>query len=345
MEYSAETIASIVNGKIIGNPDVTVNEFAKIEEASPGSLSFLANPKYVKYLYTTEASVVLISKDLLPDHKVKPTLIVVDDAYQALAVILEFYKKNQQIPKGKEKPVFIHKSAQLGKDLYIGAFSYIGENSVISDNVKIFPQVFIGNNVKIGQNTIIYPGVKIYNDVIIGKNCIIHAGTVIGSDGFGFAPQPDGSYKKIAQIGNVIIEDNVEIGANCTIDRATMGSTIIKKGTKLDNLIQVGHNVSIGENTVIAAQTGIAGSTKIGKNNMIGGQAGFVGHITVGNNVKIAAKTGVTKNTPDNATLSGAPAMDAHEFFKNFAVFKQLYKFYKEFLNLKNLFYKQNNKL
>ena len=270
MEYTAQALASLLGGEVVGNPEVTVREFAKIEEAGKGMLTFLANPKYVKYLDQTEASVVLISKDLVPSKPVNPTLIVVDDAYKALAVLLEFYQKMGQERKGKEKYSYIHKSAKLGEDVYVGSFAYISENVVIGDNVKIFPHVFIGENVKIGKGTVIYSGVKIYHDTIIGENCIIHAGTVIGSDGFGFAPQQDGTYKKIAQIGNVIIEDDVEIGANCTIDRATMGSTIIRKGVKLDNLIQVAHNVEIGSNTVIAAQTGIAGSTKIGKNNMIG---------------------------------------------------------------------------
>ncbi len=335
MQYTAQALASLVGGEIKGDPNTTVTEFAKIEEAGPGTLTFLANPKYVRYLDSTDASIVLISKHLVPDREVKPTLIIVDDAYKALAVLLEFYQKMQHTRKGKEKHAFIHKSARLGKDVYVGAFAYISENTVIEDEVKIYPHVFIGENVRIGKGTVIYPGVKIYNDTIIGKNCIIHAGTVIGSDGFGFAPQADGSYKKIAQIGNVIIEDDVEIGANCTIDRATMGSTVIRRGVKLDNLIQVAHNVEIGDNTVIAAQTGIAGSAKIGRNNMIGGQAGFVGHIRVGNNVKVAAKTGVTKDVPDNQTLLGEPAMPAKEFTRNYAVFKNLYKFYSEFLDLK----------
>ncbi len=335
MEYSAQAIAALVNGKIIGDPQVTVKDFSKIEEATEGSLTFLANPKYLKYLKNTEASIVLISKDLVPSYQVKPTLIVVDDAYKALAVLLEFYKKMTHTRKGREKNSYVHSSAKIGKDVYIGAFVYISENCVIGDRVQIYPHVYIGENVRIGEGTVLYPGVKIYNDTVIGKNCIIHAGTVIGSDGFGFAPQEDGTYKKIAQIGNVIIEDDVEIGANCAIDRATMGSTIIRRGVKIDNLVQVAHNVEIGENTVIAAQTGFAGSTKIGKNNMIGGQAGFAGHIKIGNNVKIGAKSGVIKDIEDNQTILGQPAMPFREYSRNLAVFKRLHQFYSEFLDLK----------
>ncbi len=335
MEYSAQAIASLLNGEIIGDPNISIKEFAKIEEAKKGNLTFLANPKYLKYLDSTEASIVLISRELLPSKKVKPTLIVVDDAYKALAVLLEFYQKMSHTRKGKEKNAFIHKTAKIGEDVYVGAFAYISENVLIGDRVQIYPHVYIGENVVIGEGTVIYPGVKIYNDTKIGKNCIIHAGTVIGSDGFGFVPQEDGTFKKIAQIGNVIIEDDVEIGANCTIDRATMGSTILRKGVKLDNLIQVAHNVEIGENTALAAQVGIAGSTKIGKNNMVGGQAGFAGHLKVGNNVKIGAKTGVTKDIKDNQTIIGQPGMPASEFSRNFAVFKQLARLYQEFNELK----------
>ncbi len=324
MEYTAQALASLVNGEIKGNPQTTVTDFSKIEEAQKGSLTFLANPKYAHFLDKTKASIILISKNLVPEKEIDATLIVVDDAYKALAVLLDFYKKMDKKRKGRELQSFTHRTAKVGKRVYRGAFSYIGANAVIEDDVQIYPHVYIGDNVKVGKGTILYPGVKIYNDCVIGKNCIIHAGTVIGSDGFGFAPTEDGTYKKIAQIGNVVIEDDVEIGANCAIDRATMGSTIIRKGVKLDNLIQIAHNVEVGENTVMAAQVGIAGSTKIGKNGMFGGQAAITGHIKVGDNVKLTAKAGVTKSVKDNSILMGAPAFDIKQFQRSFAVFKNL---------------------
>ncbi len=326
MEYTAQALASIVNGEIKGDPDVTIAEFSKIEEARPGTLTFLANSKYTKYLKQTEASIVLISKDLVPDEQVKPTLIIVDNAYESLAVLLEFYQKAKQRRTGRERPSFVHRRAKIGKGVYIGAFSYISKNAVIEDNVQIYPNVFIGENVKIGEGTVLYAGVKIYPDTIIGKNCIIHAGVVIGSDGFGFAQREDGTFKKIAQIGNVIIEDDVEIGANTTIDRATMGSTIIRQGVKLDNLVQVGHNVEIGKHTVIAAQAGLAGTTKIGNFCMIGGQTGFAGHLRVGDNVKIAAKSGVTSNLEGNQIVGGIPPAPFKDFRKNLIVARKLYK-------------------
>ncbi len=335
MEYTAQALASIVNGEIKGDPDVTVKEFAKIEEAGPGTLTFLANPKYAKYLDTTEATIVLISKHLVPQKEVKPTLIIVDNAYESLAILLEFYQKSKQKRRGRERPSFVHRKARIGRGVYIGAFSYISRNAVIGDDVQIYPNVFIGENVKIGAGTVIYPGVKIYSDTIIGRNCIIHSGTVIGSDGFGFAQREDGSFKKIAQIGNVVIEDDVEIGANCTIDRATMGSTIIRKGVKLDNLVQVAHNVEIGKHTVIAAQVGLAGTTKIGNYCMIGGQAGFAGHLKVGDNVKIAPKSAITGDIEPNQILGGIPAVPHKEFLKNLIVSKKLYKLVEEINQLK----------
>ncbi len=344
MEYSAQALASVVNGEIKGNPDVTVSEFSKIEEAAPGTLTFLANPKYSKYLFTTKASIVLISRDLVPDKEVAPTLIIVDNAYEALAVLLEFYQKHQQQLKGKEKPLFVHKTARIGKNVYLGSFSYIAKNAVIEDDVKIYPHVYIGENVRIGSGTIIYPGVKIYYDTVIGKNCIIHAGTVIGADGFGFAPQEDGTFKKIAQIGNVIIEDDVEIGANSAIDRATMGSTVIKKGVKLDNFVHIAHNVVVGEHSAIAAQAGISGSAKIGSHTMIGGQVGVVGHIKIGSNVKIVPKSAITSSVPDNQVIGGIPAVPRRDFLKNLIVSKKLHQLYEDIEKLKKELNELKNK-
>jgi UDP-3-O-[3-hydroxymyristoyl] glucosamine N-acyltransferase len=326
MEYTAKSIAELLQGEVIGNIHQKVTTIAKIEEATPGSLTFLANPAYSNYLYTTKASVVLIGKDSVPETKVKPTLIVVEDAYKAFAMLVDIYQKfkNEDFV-GIEEMAFIHKKAILGTKIYVGAFAYISKNASIGDNVKIYPHVYIGPNVQIGDSTILYPGVKIYHDCKIGKNCIIHAGTIIGADGFGFAPQKDGTYMKIQQIGNVIIEDNVEIGANAAIDRATLGSTIIHKGVKLDNLIQVAHNVEIGENTVIAAQTGIAGSTKLGKNCLIGGQSGFVGHIKIANKTNIGAQAGIVKSIKkENTMLLGSPAFDLTKFHRSYSVFKNL---------------------
>lgn len=325
MKFSAKRIAEYLNGEIIGDPDVVVDSFSKIEEGKEGSLSFLANPKYTPYLYKTNASIVIVDKDYPNLDKIKPTLIKVANAYQAFASLLKLYDAVfSPEKKGIEEPAFIDETAKYGKDVYIGAFSYIGKNVEIGNNVKIYPQVYLGDNVKIGDNTIIRPGVKIYNDCVIGNNCTIHSGTIIGSDGFGFAPQESG-YEKVYQIGNVIIEDNVEIGANTTIDRATLGSTVIKKGVKLDNLIQVAHNVEIGEHTVIAAQTGISGSTKLGKYCMVGGQAGFVGHISIADEVKIAAQSGVEKTVKNpGEILQGSPAYNARQYQRSYVVFRKL---------------------
>ncbi len=326
MEYTAKAIADILDGEVIGNPRTKVNTIAKIQEAHEGALSFLANPMYENYLYTTKASIVLVNKDFKPKDKVKATLIKVDDAYKAFATLVEIYQNFKQTEKtGIEEFAFIDPSAQIGKQVYIGSFSYIGKNVKIGNNVKIYPQVYIGDDVLIDDNTTIYPGVKIYHQTKIGKNCIIHSGTIIGSDGFGFAPQKDGTYKKIQQIGNVIIEDNVEIGANTVIDRATLGSTVIKKGVKLDNLIQIAHNVEIGENTVMAAQSGVSGSTKLGKNCMIGGQVGFVGHIQVADYTKVGAQAGVSKNVNRKGTvLMGSPAFEIRDFQRSYVGFKHL---------------------
>ncbi|MEA3316410.1 MAG: UDP-3-O-(3-hydroxymyristoyl)glucosamine N-acyltransferase [Bacteroidota bacterium] len=336
MKYTAKIIADFINGEIIGNPEAIVTEVAKIEEGTPESISFLANPKYNEYLYTTNSSVVIINKDFKIEKEIKTTLIKVDDAYKSFAKLLELHEKNKKTKSGLSKKAYKAKSAKIGKGVYIGEFVSIGENVVIKDKVKLFPHVYIGDNTIIEENTTINSGVKIYNDCSIGKNCIFHSGVIIGSDGFGFAPQADNNYKKVPQVGNVIIEDNVEIGANTAIDRATMGSTIIRKGVKLDNLIQIGHNVEIGENTVIAAQTGVAGSTKIGRDCMIGGQVGFVGHIKIGDRVKIAAQSGISSSIKDDIVVQGSPAFDYGKYQKSYVLFRKLPDIYKEIRELKN---------
>jgi UDP-3-O-[3-hydroxymyristoyl] glucosamine N-acyltransferase len=324
MEFSAQQIADLLNGKIEGNADIKVNTIAKIEEGKAGSLSFLANPKYNAYIYTTDASIVLVNEDFTADKTIKATLIRVKDAYQAFASLLDVYNQYKQNKVGISPVAVIEKSAEIGDNVYIGAHAYIGHHSKIGENSKIYPNVYIGDNVVIGENTTVYSGVNIYTDCRIGNECTLHSGVVIGSDGFGFAPSTNEAFKKVPQIGNVVIEDNVEIGSNTTIDRATIGSTIIHKGVKLDNLIQVAHNVEIGENTVIAAQTGISGSTKIGRNCMIGGQVGFAGHLKIGDNVKIGAQTGLMKNVENDAIVQGSPAIPYRNFFKSSAVFNEL---------------------
>ena len=312
MEFSADQIAMIIDARVEGNPSAAVSSFGKIEEAVAGQLSFLANPKYEEYLYSTNASIVIINESFELKQPVQATLLRVEDAYSAFAVLLNKYQELQtQQLSGIQQPSFIASSAVLGDNVFVAAFSYISDNVKIGYNVKLFPGVFIGENVTIGDHCILHPGVKIYKDCIIGKHVIIHSGTVIGGDGFGFAPMADGTFKKIPQIGNVIIEDYVEIGSNATIDRATMGSTLIKAGAKLDNLIQVAHNVEIGNNTVIAAQTGVSGSTKIGNSVMIGGQAGIVGHITIADGSKINAQSGVSKSIKvPESVVTGTPAYE-----------------------------------
>jgi len=326
MTFSASQIALIINGKIEGDPSVSVNSFGKIEEAKAGQLSFLANPKYEDFLYSTHASVIIINEDYILKNPVSSTLIRVTDAYTAFAVLLAKYQEmmTQQLT-GIQQPVYIAKTAKYGDQVFIGAFAYLGENVIIGKETKIFPNTYIGDNVTIGNNTIIHPGVKIYHDIIIGNNVTIHAGTVIGSDGFGFAPQTDGSFHKVPQIGNVIIEDNVEIGANTTIDRATIGSTIIRAGVKLDNLIQIAHNVEVGSFTVIAAQAGVSGSTKIGKGVMIGGQAGLAGHLQLADGSKINAQAGLGKSlkTPGTA-VTGTPAYDYGQAIRSQAIARNL---------------------
>lgn len=326
MQFSAEQIAGIIKGKIEGDAGAVVSSFGKIEEAGKGQLSFLANPKYEDHLYTTQASIIIINDILELRQPVGATLIRVPDAYSAFAVLLDKYQQiRTQHLSGIEQPSFIHATAKTGNNIYLGAFAYLGENVVIGDDVKIFPNAYIGNNVSIGAGSIIHPGVKIYRDCIIGKEVVIHAGTVIGSDGFGFAPQADGSFRKVPQIGNVVVEDNVEIGANAAIDRATIGSTIIRSGSKLDNLIQVAHNVEVGNNTVIAAQAGVSGSTKIGNNVMIGGQAGIVGHIQIADGTRINAQSGVSKSikTP-NTAVTGTPAYDYASSLRSQALSRNL---------------------
>jgi UDP-3-O-[3-hydroxymyristoyl] glucosamine N-acyltransferase len=312
MELSAAQIALIISGQVEGNADISVASFGKIEEAQAGQLSFLANPKYENYLYSSNASIIIINDALQLRQPVSATLIRVPDAYSAFATLLAKYEqiKTQQLT-GIEQPVYMHATSKMGNNVYLGAFAYLGENVVLGNDVKIFPGVYLGNNVTIGDNTIINAGVKIYHDCVIGKNVCIHAGTVIGSDGFGFAPQADGSLKKVPQIGNVVIEDNVEIGANATIDRATIGSTIIRSGAKLDNLLQIAHNVEVGNNSVIAALCGVSGSTKIGKNVMIGGQAGIAGHLFIADGSKINGQSGVSKSMKQpNTAVTGTPAYD-----------------------------------
>jgi UDP-3-O-[3-hydroxymyristoyl] glucosamine N-acyltransferase len=312
MKFTATQISTLINGKIEGNADVTVSSFGKLEGAEPGQLAFLANPKYEEFLYSTKASVIIINDTQQVEKKVNATLIRVPDAYSAFAIILSEHEKMATANlTGIQQPVYIASTATMGENIFIGAFTYIGDNVKIGKNVKLFPQVYIGDNATIDDNSILFPGVKIHHDCVIGKNVTIHAGSVIGGDGFGFAPQQDGSFKKVPQIGNVVVEDNVEIGANAAIDRATIGSTLIKSGAKLDNLIQIAHNVEVGNNTAIAAQVGISGSTKIGNNVMIGGQAGIVGHLHIADGSKINGQSGVSKSikTP-NTAVTGSPAFD-----------------------------------
>ncbi|HUX56041.1 MAG TPA: UDP-3-O-(3-hydroxymyristoyl)glucosamine N-acyltransferase [Bacteroidales bacterium] len=325
MEFTATTIAGFLKGEIEGNPDIKVNTVAKIEEGYEGALSFLANPKYEHYIYTTGSSIVLVNKDFVPSEKIIATLIRVDNAYEAFASLLRLVDESRPRKKGIHATAIIEASAIIGSDVYIGPYAYIGENCIIGDGCSVYPYVFIGDNTKVGKNCIFNPGVKIYHDCHVGEGCIIHAGTVIGSDGFGFAPQSENEYLKIPQLGNVVIDDHVEIGANVTIDRATMGSTIIHKGVKLDNLIQIGHNVEVGENTVMAAQTGIAGSTKIGKNCMFGGQVGISGHIKIANGTKIGAQAGILSEIKEeNTIILGSPAIDYKQFLKSSVIFRRL---------------------
>ncbi|MEI6682781.1 MAG: UDP-3-O-(3-hydroxymyristoyl)glucosamine N-acyltransferase [Bacteroidota bacterium] len=341
MEFTAAQIAGFLKGTVEGNPDEKVSNLSKIDEGEPGTLTFLANPKYTPYIYSTRASVIVVNADFTASQAVAGTLIRVADAYSAFATLLEMFDQSKSGNTGISSQSSIAPTAALGKNVSVGEFSVIGKNVVIGDNAVIHPQVFIGNNVTIGADCLLYPGVKVYHDCIVGDHCTLHAGVVVGSDGFGFAPLAGSNYQKIPQLGNVILEDYVEIGSNTTVDRATLGSTIIRKGVKLDNLIQIGHNAEIGENTVIAAQTGISGSTKIGKNCMIGGQVGIIGHITIADNVKIGAGSGVEASiTRDGAMMLGAPAIEIGKARRNFIHWRNLDEIVRKVYNLE----KQLNK-
>jgi len=326
VKFTAQQIAGILDGDVVGNPNAEVSKLSKIEEGFEGSLTFLANPKYTPHIYSTKASITIVNRTFVPENVLNTTLIKVDDAYLAFSKILEYYNSIKLNKFGIEQPSFISESASYGDAVYIGAFSYISDHVKIGNNVKIFPNTYIGENVVIGDHTIIFSGAKIYSETIIGHTCVINSGVIIGSDGFGFAPNENGGYNKIPQTGNVIIEDYVDIGAVTTIDRATMGSTIIREGAKLDNHIQIAHNVEVGKNTVIAAQSGVAGSTKIGNNCQIGGQVGIAGHVTIGNNVKIQAQSGIARNVKDNEVLQGSPALALADYNKSYVHFKNLPK-------------------
>ena len=335
MEFKVKDIASLLNGTVEGDGEMKLHSISKIDQGVPGTLTFLSNPAYTKYIYNTEASAVLVSKEFQADQPLSCSLIRVDDPYVALAQLLKMYEQLKPAKKGIEQPSFVSGSATLGDGIYLGAFAYISDNVIIGNNVKIYPQVYIGDNVVIGDNTILYAGVRIYADCKIGSDCILHSGVVIGADGFGFAPGNDGSYSKIAQIGNVILEDCVELGANTTVDRATMGSTILHRGVKLDNQIQIAHNVEVGENTVMAALTGVSGSTKIGKNCTFAGQVGLSGHLTIGDNVKIGGQAGIMSSVPENSTVMGSPAMDIKDYLRSMVIFKRLPQMSGEISDLK----------
>ena len=325
MEFTAATIAGFLNGEIEGNPEVKVNTISRIEEGQSGALSFLANPKYEHYIYETKSSIVLVNKSFVPSASIGATLIRVENSYEAFASLLRLVDQSRPRKKGIHPTAIIETSSKVGSDVFIGPYAYIGENCIIGDGCSIYPHVYIGDNTKLGNDCLINPGVKIYHDCIIGEGCIIHAGTVIGSDGFGFAPQSESEFMKIQQLGNVVLEDHVEIGANVTIDRATMGSTIIRKGVKLDNLIQIAHNVEVGENTVMAAQTGISGSTKIGKNCMFGGQVGLAGHLKIADGTKIGAQGGILGDVKEeNTVILGSPAIELKQYLRSSVVFKKL---------------------
>lgn len=325
MEFSAKRIAEFLGGEVIGYPDVMVNAVSKIDGGIPGSLTFLANPVYEKYIYSTQASVVVVGRNFVPETPISATIIRVDDPYGAFAQVLELYQNAKGRKTGIDSMAFISPSAEIGEDVYIGPFVFIGENARVGNNVQIHPHVHIGDGSRIGDNSLIYSGVKIYHDCSVGNSCVIHSGVIIGSDGFGFAPKSDNNYRKIPQLGNVIIEDEVEIGANTTIDRATLGSTVIHRGVKLDNLIQIAHNVEVGENTVMASQSGIAGSTKVGKNCMIGGQVGIIGHLEIADNVKIAAQSGIANSIlQEGQVVQGSPGFKVSDYQKSFVVFKRL---------------------
>ncbi len=336
MDFKAADIAAFLQGDIVGDADVRVSNVSKIEEGEAGTLAFLANPKYEHYIYDTEASIVLVNKSFVPKQEIKATLIKVDDAYKAFASLLDLYVQAKgALKSGIEQPSFIAENATLGEEAYVGAFAYVSDNAKIGKNVKIYPHVFIGQNVTIGDDCILYSGAKIYDDCVVGNRCIIHSGAVIGADGFGFAPQEDGTYKKIPQIGNAVLEDDVEIGANTTVDCATMGSTYVRKGAKIDNLVMIAHNCDIGSNTVFAGQTGIAGSTKVGNNCTFGGQVGLGGHINVGNNVTLGAQSGVVQNIKDNQIMLGSPAIDIKVAMRAYVLLRRLPEIRNDVLQLR----------
>ncbi len=344
MKVTAKELCKLLNGSIVGNPDIEVFGPSKIEHGKEGTISFLSNPKYESYAYTTKSSILLVSRDFEPSQTIPATLIRVDDVYNSVAKLLDHFGAVDSSIIGVDKQAFVDPEANLGNGVAIGKFTVISENVEIGENSILYPQAFIDKNVKIGRNCILYPGVKIYRDCIVGDDCILHANVVIGSDGFGFAPQEDKSYKKIPQIGNVIIENQVEIGANTVIDRATMGSTVIKEGVKLDNLIQVAHNVEIGAHTAIAAQAGIAGSTKIGTNCLIGGQAGFVGHIEIANGTKVQAQSGINKSIKEEDTaIYGSPALAYSDYLRSYAVFRKLPDLSRQIADLKKELEKLKN--
>ena len=326
MKFTATQIAGILEGEVEGNPQIAVHKLSKIEEGEKGSLTFLANPKYTPYIYSTKASITIVNRDFIPEQDLSTTLIKVDDAYKSFSKLLEYYNQVKNNKVGIENPSFVSESAVYGEGFYLGAFSYLGENVSIGKNVKIYPNVYIGDNVTLGDDVLVFAGAKIYSESIVGNGCVIHSGAIIGADGFGFTPNDNGEYSKVPQTGNVILEENVDVGAGTTIDRATLGSTILRKGVKLDNQIQIAHNVEIGEHTAIAAQTGIAGSTKIGRYCLIGGQVGIVGHITIGDRVRIQAQSGIGRNVKDDEVLQGSPALNYGDYNKSYVHFKNLPK-------------------
>jgi len=341
MDFTARQIADVLNGKVEGDPEVTVSRLAKIEEGLPGTMTFLANPLYTPHIYTTKASIIVVNEDFIPAQPIAGTLIRVENAYTSFAKLLEIFQNLQSEKKGISPHAFISKSANIGEDVFIGEFVSVGENAVIGNQVQLHPQTFIGDNVTIGDKTTIFAGVKIYHDCVVGSNCTLHAGIVIGADGFGFAPQADNQYKKVIQAGNVVIHDNVEIGANTTIDRATLGSTVIHRGVKIDNLVQLAHNVEIGENTMIAAQTGISGSTKIGKNCLIAGQVGIVGHLNIGDNVKIGAQSGIEHDIKDGDVFLGTPALEAGKTRRLYVYWRNFDQLAKKIYQLEKLLKKE----
>jgi UDP-3-O-[3-hydroxymyristoyl] glucosamine N-acyltransferase len=345
MQFTAKDIAFMLNGTVEGDPLAAVNKLAKIEEAEQGSLSFLANPKYEQYLYTTGASIIIVNNDQQLTAAVNASLIRVENAYSAFTVLLQQYNTLKLHKSGIEQPSFIHASATVGKDVYLGAFSYISQDVLIGDSCKIYPGCYIADNVTLGNNVTLFPGVKVYFDCVIGNNVVIHSGAIIGSDGFGFSPNADGTFTKVAQIGNVVIEDDVEVGANTTIDRATMGSTYIRKGVKLDNLVQIAHNVDLGANTVIAAQTGIAGSTKLAENVMLGGQVGVVGHITIAKGTQVQAQSGISRTiTEEGKKWAGAPAIPYGNNMRSNVVVSRLPELEKRVNELENIIAELKNK-